>query len=137
MKARERLGMRKWGAARRTFNFKRRYSKMSSALSHGVEIEYKAFARSFFQNAPQAAAPYLVATCSYGSTGFTIFFEQGSDSGQFKLMEQPPTGIVNFLQTFYTASWPTQGVSFESELPRHVTIVDAQGEHKVEVKPWQ
>ena len=108
-----------------------------SGLSHGVEIEYKAFARSFFQNAPQAAALYLVATCSYGSTGFTIFFERGSDSGQFKLMEQPPTGIVNFLQTFYAASWPTQGVSFESELPRHVTIVDAQGEHKVEVKPWQ
>jgi hypothetical protein len=105
------------------------------ALSHGVEIEYKAYARSFFTNAPKDAALYLVATCSYGSTGFTIFFEQ--DAGQFKLMEQPPTGIVNFLQTFYVASWPTQGVSFESDLPKHVTIVDAQGEHKVEVKPWQ
>lgn len=106
-----------------------------SALSHGVEIEYKAFARPFFQNAPDAAALYLVATCSYGSTGFTIFFER--DSGQFKLMEQPPTGIVNFMQTFYAASWPTQGVSFETELPTHVTILDAQGEHRVEVKPWR
>ena len=106
-----------------------------SGLSHGVEIEYKAFARRFFVNAPDAAALFLVATCSYGSTGYMIFFEQDSD--QFKLMEQPPTGIVHFLQTFYAASWPTQGVSIESELPTHVTIVDAQGEHKVEVKPWQ
>jgi len=106
-----------------------------SELSHGIEIEYKAFARSFFQNAPEAAVLYLVATCSYGSTGFTIFFER--DSHQFKLMEQAPTGIVNFLQTFYAASWPTQGVSFESDLPTHVTILDAQGEHKVEVKPWR
>jgi hypothetical protein len=104
-------------------------------LSHGVEIEYKAFARSFFQNAPQAAVLCLVATCSYGSTGYTIFFERDSD--KFKLMEQPPTGIIHFLQTFYAATWPTQGVSFESELPTHVTIVDAQGEHSVEVKPWQ
>ena len=103
--------------------------------SHGVGIEYKAFARSFFQNAPTAAALYLVATCSYGSTGYTIFFER--DSSKFKLMEQPPTGIVHFTQTFYIASWPTQGVSFESELPTHVTIVDAHGEHSVEVKPWQ
>jgi hypothetical protein len=97
-----------------------------SELSHGVEIEYKAFARSYFQNAPKAAVLYLVATCSYGSTGYTIFFEQ--DSGQFKLMEQPPIGIVNFTQTFYAASWPPQGVSFESALPTHVTILDAQAE---------
>jgi hypothetical protein len=106
-----------------------------SQLSHGLQIEYKAFGRSFSQDNP-AAVLYLLATCFYSTTGLTIFFEQ--DSGQFKLMEQPPTGVFLNLVTYYAASWPTQGVSAESDtLPTHVTIVDAQGEHRVHVRPWQ
>ncbi len=105
-----------------------------SGLSHGLAIEYKAFARSFAQDSA-AAVLYLMATCYYPTNGFTIFFEQ--DSGKFKLMEQPPTGVFLNLVTYYVASWPTNGVSEQADtLPKHVTIVDAQGEHRVHVKPW-
>lgn len=101
-------------------------------LSHGVEIEYKAFARRFSQG-PDGVL-YLLATCYYPTSGFTIFFEE--DSGKFQLMEQPPTGVFMNLVTYYAADWPSAGVSEKRELPTEVTIVDAQGEHRVHVRPW-
>ena len=107
------------------------------ALSQGLEIEYKAFARSFFQT-EKAGVLYLMATCYYKTSGFTIFFEQDASSGKFKLMEQPPTGIFLNLTTYYVANWPPTGVSAETDvLPKQVTIADAYGEHQVRVKPWK
>ena len=105
-----------------------------SGLSHGLEIEYKAFTRSFAQD-NAAAVLYLMATCYYPTNGFTIFFEE--DSGKFNLMEQPPTGVFLNLVTYYVASWPPNGVSEEKALPTQVTIVDSHGEHRVHVKPWK
>jgi hypothetical protein len=104
------------------------------SLSHGLEIEYKAFARSFTQD-KKIATLYLIATCSYLISGFTIFFE--ADGEQFKLMEQPPTGVFDHLVTYYAASWPTKGTPGQSEVPKHVTITDSYGEHKVQVKKWE
>jgi hypothetical protein len=101
-------------------------------LSEGLEIEYKAFARSFSQGTDGVL--YLMATCYYPTSGFTIFFQE--DSGKFQLMEQPPTGVFMNLVTYYVASWPPTGVSERRELPTHITIVDAQGEHRVHVRPW-
>src|SRR5580704_17546952 len=75
-------------------------------LSHGLEIEYKAFARSFTQD-KKVGTLYLMATCSFVTSGFTIFFEE--DSGNFKLMEQPPTGVFLNLVTYYAATWPMKG----------------------------
>jgi len=75
-----------------------------------------------------------MATCSYPTTGFTIFFEE--DGGKMKLMQLPPTGIFENLVTYYSASWPTKGTPGQSEIPKHVTITDAYGEHRVHVKPW-
>jgi hypothetical protein len=103
------------------------------ALSHGLQIEYKAFARTFTQD-KKVGVLCLMATCSYVTTGFTIFFEE--DSGNFKLMEQPPAGIFLNLVTYYSASWPTTGTPGERALPAHVSITDAYGEHRVHVKPW-
>lgn len=103
------------------------------SLSHGIDIEYKAFARHFGQ--PKVAVLYLVATCYYTTSGFTIFFEE--DSGKFKLMEQPPTGVFLNLVTYYVASWPQDGMSGERVLPKQITIVDSYGEHRVTVKPWK
>lgn len=103
------------------------------SLSHGIEIEYKAFSRHFGQ--PKVAVLYLVATCFYDISGFTIFFEE--DSGKFKLLEQPPTGVFRNMVTYYVASWPQDGISGERILPKHVTIVDAHGEHRVHVEPWK
>lgn len=105
----------------------------ASGLSHGLGIEYKAFARSFSQGTDGVL--FLMATCYYLTSGFTIFFEE--DSGKFKLMEQPPTGVFLNLVTYYLAAWPPNGVSEERALPAQVTIVDAQGEHRVHVKPWK
>ncbi|MGH9434798.1 MAG: hypothetical protein ACRD06_02225 [Terriglobia bacterium] len=104
----------------------------ATALSHGLEIEYKAFARSFAEGTDGVL--YLMATCYYPTSGFTIFFQE--DSGKFQLMEQPPTGVFMNLATYYVASSPPAGVSGERELPTEVTIVDAQGEHRVHVRPW-
>src|SRR5260370_3862481 len=100
-------------------------------LSRGLDIEYKAFARSF-QPDGTAAVLYLIATCYYKTSGFTIFIEE--DSGQFNLMEQPPTGIFRDIVTYYVASW-TNGVATDNP-PAHVMIKDAQDEHKVHVNPW-
>lgn len=102
--------------------------------SRGIALEYKAFVRSFMKG-DSAGVLFLLASCYYPTTGFTIFFQE--NAGKYQLMEQPPTGIVMNLYTYCAACWPTKGVSFESDnVPEHVTIVDAQGEHLVEVRRW-
>ena len=103
-------------------------------LSHGVKIEYKAFKRTFFSNTTDGVL-FLMATCVYPNNGFSIFFEE--DSGKFNLMEQPPSGVFLNLDTFCVAVWPAKSVSVESPVPSHVTIVDAQGEHRVHVEHWK
>jgi hypothetical protein len=109
-------------------------SAPTTGLSHGIALEYKAFARSF-PKGDTAGVLFLLASCYYPTSGFTIFFQE--NSGKYQLMEQPPTGVFLNLVTYYAACWPTKGVSFESDdLPKHVTIVDAQGEHSVEVRQW-
>ncbi len=106
----------------------------TTELSHGLAIEYKAFARSFSKGDTDGVL-FLLASCYYPTNGFTIFFQESA--GKYQLMEQPPTGVFLNLVTYYAACWPTTGVSFESDnLPKHVTIVDAQGEHSVEVRQW-
>ena len=106
----------------------------STSLSHGLAIEYRAFARPFSTEG-DAAVLYLMATCYYQTNGFTIFFEE--DGGKFHLRERPPTGIFLNLATYYVASWPADGVSSQADtVPPHVTIVDAQTEHRVRVRPW-
>ena len=103
-------------------------------LSHGANIEYKAFKRTFFSNTTDGVL-FLMATCVYPNNGFSIFFQE--DSGKYNLMEQPPSGIFLNLDTFCVAVWPAIKVSVESPVPSHVTIVDAQGEHRVHVEHWK
>jgi hypothetical protein len=104
----------------------------TAALSHGIAIEYQAFARSFSKG-DSAGVLFLLASCYYPTSGFAIFFEE--NAGKYQLMEQPPTGVFLNLVTYYAACWPKQGVSFEADnLPKQVTIVDAQGEHVVKVR---
>ncbi len=76
-----------------------------------------------------------MASCYYPTSGFTIFFEE--DSENFKLMEQPPTGVFMNLVTYYSASWPPKGTPGERAMPSHVTITDSYGDHKVHVKKWE
>jgi hypothetical protein len=103
-------------------------------LCKGLEIEYKAFARSFTDD-KKVGTLCLIATCSFVTSGFTIFFEE--DSGNFKLMEHPPTGVFMNLVTYYSASWPNSGTPGQAEIPKHITITDGYGNHKVHVKPWE
>jgi hypothetical protein len=104
-------------------------------LCNGLEIEYKAFARSFFQK-EKAAVLYVVATCYYTHAGMTILFEE--NTGKLQLMQQPPTGIFPQLVTYYVASWPTAGAPGEVvNVPAEITVVDGYGEHQVPVKPWK
>jgi hypothetical protein len=102
-----------------------------SSLSRGEAIEYKAFARSFGDG---GAVLSLIATCSYPTGGFTIFFQAESGLAQFELMETPPHGPVPQLVTYYLASW-TSGQRLVKP-PTQVKIKDARGEHRVPVKPW-
>jgi hypothetical protein len=101
-------------------------------LSHGDAIEYKAYARTFGSGGPAVLS--LIATCSYPTGGFTIFFGEGPGPDQFELLENVP-GIVNELVTYYMASW-TSGQPLVRP-PTQVKIKDAWGEHRVEVKPWR
>jgi hypothetical protein len=110
-------------------------SAPATALSHGIDIKYHAFARSFSKG-DSAGVLFLLASCYYPTNGFTIFFQE--NSGKYELMEQPPTRVFLNLVTYYAACWPPQGVSFEADnLPKQVTIVDAHGEHVVEVRHWR
>ena len=103
-------------------------------LSHGANIKYKAFKRTFFTNTTDGVL-FLMATCEYPNNGFSIFFEE--DSGKYSLMEQPPSGIVLNLDTFCVAVWPAKSVSVERPVPSCVTVVDAHGEHQVHVEEWK
>jgi hypothetical protein len=110
-------------------------TRPSADLCHGLKIEYKAFSRPFLEG--KDAVLYLMATCYYEHNGFTIYFEEVAPK-KFKLMEQPPTGVFLNLFTYYVASWPPPtGVSAERPVPSHVTIVDAYGEHRLHVRPWE
>jgi hypothetical protein len=104
---------------------------LAPGLSHGNAIEYRAFARQFFPNS-SAAVLFLTATCYYGSAGFSISF-QPTASG-FELIEHPPTGIVSELVTYYSASWNSG--QQETTPPKHVTVTDAFGQHRVHVQEW-
>jgi hypothetical protein len=100
-------------------------------LSNGNAIEYKAFVRKFF--AVGEGTLFVIASCYYITSGFTIFFEE-NQPGDLSLMETPPTGIVLDLVTYYVASW-TSNVDAD-HVPTHLTITDAHGAHRVHVTPW-
>lgn len=100
-------------------------------LSQGNAIEYKAYVRKFFETGEGTL--FVVASCYYDTSGFTIFFEQNS-SGQLCLMQQPPTGVFLNLVTYYVASW-TSNKNADAN-PNHLMIVDGYGEHHVHVRPW-
>lgn len=100
-------------------------------LSQGLAIEYKAFLRKFFSSG--AGTLFVIASCYYKTSGFTISLEK-NDAGQLSLMETPPTGVFLNLVTYYTASW-TNNEDPDTE-PSHLSIVDGHGTHRVPVKHW-
>jgi hypothetical protein len=102
-------------------------------LSRGSDIEYKAFARAF--GGGGAAVLSLIATCYYGTPGYTIFFQGGAGLHEFELLETTPKGIEPQLVTYYVGSW-TNGQPLASP-PTHVEITDAGGTHRVKVEPWR
>ncbi len=65
-------------------------SEPATALSHGLAIEYRAFARTFSKG-DNGAVLFLLASCYYLTSGFTIFFEENGE--KYQLMEQPPTAV--------------------------------------------
>jgi hypothetical protein len=99
-------------------------------LSHGSDLEYRAFSRRFFPN-QEAGVLLLTATCFYGSPGFSISFQKTASG--FNLVETVPTGIEPQLVTYYSASWSS---SQQEGITKHVTITDAAGSHRVPVKEW-
>jgi hypothetical protein len=110
-------------------------SSQGPRLSQAIDIEYKAFTRSFLSGADTAAVLLLMASCWHTTNGFSLYFEKDGDN--YKLMEQPPTGIFLHLYTYYSASWPTQGISGEADqIPKQVTVTDARGAHSIAVHPW-
>ncbi len=104
-------------------------------LSQAIDIKYKAFTRSFSTNADNAAVLFLVASCWHTTNGFSLYFEK--DGENYNFMEQPPNGIFLNLHTYYSASWPALGISFEADqIPKEVTISDARGAHSISVHHW-
>jgi hypothetical protein len=103
---------------------------ISPPLSRGEAIEYKAFARAFNGGGSIIS---VMATCYYPTPEFTIYFVGGPT--EFELLQKPPQGIVNQLVTYYGASW-TSAQRLEKP-PKHVTITDAGGTHKVTVESWR
>ena len=109
---------------------------LAADLSHGPKLEYKAYARQFLDNTTHGVF-YLIASCFYEHTGFTIYFEKAG-TNTFALMEQSPSGIFLNEYTYYVASWPPpSGISVEIAIPAHVMILDGYGEHRLQVKRWE
>jgi hypothetical protein len=106
---------------------------VSPPLSRGSEIEYKAFSRAF--GGGRAAVLSLIATCYYGTPGYTIFFQPEAGKNRFELLQTAPTGIEPQLVTYYVGSW-TGGQPL-ADPPSHVEITDAGGTHRVKVEPWR
>jgi len=103
-------------------------------LSTGKALEYKAYCRAFQPN-ESAAVLYVVATCFYGTPGFTIFFNEVAGPTHLELLERHPIDIVPQLVTYYVASF-TSGQPLANP-PGHITVTDAHGDHRVEVHHWQ
>jgi hypothetical protein len=100
-------------------------------LSHGDQIEYKAYARDF----GLGSVLYLVATCSYPAGPYEIWFEGEQGPGwKWKLMEKAPTIFYN-LATYHIAS-STSGQP-PAELPRSIEVTDGFGTHTVPVNNWE
>ena len=104
----------------------------AAQLSQGNAIEYKAYVRKFFETG--GGTLFVIGSCYYGTTGFTLFFQENS-SGQLCLMQQPPSGVVLNMVTYYVASWTSNRDTDAN--PKYLTIVDGNGEHQVHVKPWE
>jgi hypothetical protein len=105
---------------------------ISPPLSQGSEIEYKAFARSFEGD---GAVLYLIASCYYGTPGYTIFFQDAPGADEFELLETVPQGIEPDLVTYYVGSW-SSGQRL-TDPPTHVAITDASGTYRVKVERWR
>jgi hypothetical protein len=107
----------------------------TAQLSRGEAIEYKAYLRSF--SPPEGGAAvlcfYLVATCYYRQSGFTIYFEPDSGSMHFRLMEKSQSAHRPVV-TYHVVSW-TSGQPLDNA-PAQVSIADAHGDHQVVVTPW-
>lgn len=93
------------------------------------DIVYRAFSRPYAGGDAQVVN--LFASCSYPTGQWQIFF-QATQNGGFQLMERVP-GIVNFLVTYYTASF-TPGMGLATPV-KSVEIWDAHGKHVVPVEP--
>ncbi len=107
-------------------------------LCRAAGIKYKAFARSFTPGKPgcgEATILYLVATCYYDHTTFSVFFQR--DSGKFKLMQKDPGLHFPFLCDYHIATWPPSETIDVTPAPAHVVIEDGYGEHQIDVEPWK
>ena len=104
---------------------------ISPPLSRGSEIEYRAFARPFEGG---GAVLCLIATCYYGTPGYTIFFQGEPGTNEFELLETVPEGIEPQLVTYYLGSW-ISGQRL-ADPPTHVAITDASGTYRVKVEHW-
>jgi hypothetical protein len=108
----------------------------ATKLATGQEIEYKAFIRTFdraHEEPRTEGVLFLFASCFYDSSGWTISVEEETPD-RLNLVEQPPTGIVRRLVTYYTAAC-TSGIKL-SDAPIQITVTDASGNHQVPVRRW-
>ncbi|MFZ0772687.1 MAG: hypothetical protein WCA49_13860 [Candidatus Sulfotelmatobacter sp.] len=105
---------------------------VSPPLSRGSEIEYKAFARAFEGD---GAVLFLIASCYYGTPGYSIFFQAGSEAHEYELLETVPRGIEPQLVTYYMGSW-SSGQRL-TDPPTHVGITDATGTYRIKVERWR
>jgi hypothetical protein len=96
-------------------------------LCHAQAISYSAFLRRLNPNSG-AGVILVMASCYYGSTGWTIFFKGNS------LMQVPPPGIVEQHDTFFSAS--RTSLLELSEPPTVISITDAYGIHEISVGDW-
>ena len=92
------------------------------------DIVYRAYARPYAGSEAQVIS--LFASCSYTTGQWQIFFQSTGD-GAYTLMERVP-GIVNFLVTYYAASF-TNGFGLATPV-KTVEITDARGKHVIPVE---
>jgi len=91
---------------------------------------YRAYNRPYMGGPAQALS--LFASGYYGDAPWRMFFSAvEGQSNTYQLMEHVPS-VVYFIVTFYTATY-CSGVGLSDPVDT-VTIVDAYGEHTVQVE---
>ena len=106
-------------------------------LTDGEAVEYKAFVRFFEHSSddePRGAVLYVVMTLTKPDSGWRfLIVEQEGEPDLWRSFQDAPASADGD-RTYYGAIGTTEKEI--DGIPRSIVVLDADGEHRVSVAPW-